>query len=266
MPGQSELDVASSIAVEAGEVLRGYFGSDRMDVRAKGVGDVITAADLASERLVLGRLREGFPQDGVIGEEGSDIPSANGRLWAIDPLDATLNYSRGIPVWCVSLALFAVGEPVLGVIHDPLRGETFTAERGAGATCNGRPIRTSGITAAAEALVHATVDFHDHSRDAGIADLQAIAPHVLRTRNLGSAALGLAYIAAGRLDAMLHRYAHVWDYAAGVILIREAGGVVTSMQGDPYRVETESILAAASADVHASLLARVRSGADSRLE
>jgi myo-inositol-1(or 4)-monophosphatase len=249
-----ELAATVQIAEEAGQLVLQYFASDEVDVQAKGVRDVVTAADLASEQLIKRRLRQVFPDDGMVGEEGTDVPGTSGRLWYVDPLDGTLNYSRGIPIWCVSLALYRRDEPLVGVIHDPVRRETFSAAAGLGAWCNGHRIETSGVEAWDQAVVHITVDFTEGSLRAGLEDIQVVAPAVLRTRNIGSAALSLAYVAAGRLDAVLHRHAHAWDYGAGVILVQEAGGRVTGLDGAPHTPACETMLAASTEALHGGLL------------
>lgn len=259
--GPHELSEVVRIAREAGEILVSYFETNLVHTRAKGPRDVVTAADFAAEKHVLDQLRTAFPDDGVVAEEGSRVGSGSGRTWYVDPLDGTLNYSRGLPIWCVSIALFEGGRPILGVIHDPLRSETFRAAHGQGVWCNESALATSGPERLSDAFVHVTIDFNDDSMLEGIDDVRIIAPRVLRTRNIGSAALALAYVAAGRFDAMLHRHAHTWDYAAGVALIQEAGGAVTDMRGEPFSQMSTSLVAASNAGIQAELLALVLSRA-----
>lgn len=249
----ADLERAVQIARWAGEVLLSYFATESMDTRSKGERDVVTAADLASEQLVRERLREAFPSDGVVGEEGTRVTGKGSRRWFVDPLDGTLNYSRGIPFWSVSLALFDGDQPVLGVVYDPIRGDMFAAAQGTAAFHNDRPIGSSGVVAPELAVIHLTVDFNEHSLLQGVEDLTLLAPRVFRSRNLGSAALALAYVAAGHVDAMLHRYAHAWDYGAGVVLVREAGGVVSEMDGSTYTDRSKAILATSTPELHAAL-------------
>lgn len=244
---------ARRIAEEAGALVLSYFDSDRLRTQAKGERDVVTAADTASEALILRRLAEAFPRDGVVAEEGGTEASSTGRVWYVDPLDGTLNFARGVPIFCVSLSLFDGAVPTMGVIHDPVRGETFWARSGVGAYVDGRPIRVSGVELLDRAFVHMTVDFHDESLTAGIQDIADIAPAVLRTRNIGSAALALAYVAAGRFDAMIHRFANAWDYGAGVVLVQEAGGVATALSGAPYESRQRALLAASTPSLHTGL-------------
>lgn len=263
---QQDIDTITAIAREAGTVALSYFRSDRMEAREKGERDVVTAADIAAERLIVDRIRKAFPRDGIVAEEGSEAVSQGGRVWYIDPLDGTLNYSRGIPIWCVSIGLFEDGKPALGVIHDPTRDETFTATAGDGAWRGGARLRCSNVTNPADAFVHLTVDFKDPHLLVGLDDLRLLAPIVLRTRNIGSAALALAYVAAGQLDAMIHRSASTWDYCAGIALVQEAGGVVTSMSGEPYVEGEESMLAAATPELHEAILAHLEGNPAPRLE
>lgn len=246
------------IAIEAGRILVEYADPKRMATRAKGDRDVVTEADLAGERFILEYLRREFPDDGIVGEEGGRAVSRSGRRWAVDPLDGTLNYSRQLPVWCVSIACFEGDEPILGVVYDPLRDEMFAAARGLGARLGGTPISPRETNDLSDAYVHMTVDFKDAGVQVGLDDMQAVAPHVLRTRNLGSAALSLAYVACGRLDAVLHRSAYVWDYGGGACLLREAGAIITAMDGTPYGFDTQAIVAAGTAPVHRELLDIIR--------
>jgi len=266
MDAEQELAAAVDIAREAADLVRSYFSTDRVDTRPKGDRDVVTAADLASERLILERLEERFPADGIVGEEGAATRPESTRRWYVDPLDGTLNYSRGLPVWCVSMALLDHGCPVLGVIVDPIRDETFSAATGRGAWLNGKRLHTSSVDRVGDAFVHMTVDFNDQSMSEGLRDLQAVAPRVLRTRNIGSAALALAYVACGRFDAMLHRYAHAWDYGAGVVLVREAGGMVTDMVNGDYTEQTFAVLATSGPALHGKLLTMLQAGPPTRIE
>jgi myo-inositol-1(or 4)-monophosphatase len=250
--------IAMGISHEAGSLLERLFADAGLTVSAKGPRDVVTRADIESEALVKRRLEEAFPDHGVVGEEGTDTSNGKRYRWFVDPLDGTLNFSRGVPVWCVSLALFEGNTPLVGVVYDPLRRETFHAARTHGARCNGQLISSSGCTDESQAFIHVTVDFNDESRREGLEDIQRLAPAVLRTRNLGSAALELAYVAAGRMDAMLHRHAHAWDYGAGVLLVRESGGHATSMTGTQWEPDDESMAASATEQLGTALLRRVQ--------
>jgi len=253
-----ELNQEAQIARDAGRILLSYFGSDLLTTESKGPRDLVTAADLAAEQCILAALTEAFPGDGVVGEEGTNTATTTGRRWYVDPLDGTMNFSQEIPFWCVSIALYQESGAVIGVVHDPIRDETFRAVSGLGAWCNERRIRCSGPERLADAFVHITIDFNERSLLEGLEDVRAVAPRVLRTRNMGSAALALAYVAAGRFDAMLHRSAHTWDYAGGAALILEAGGVVSDLDARPFSESSVSMVAAANAGLHAELLDLIR--------
>jgi myo-inositol-1(or 4)-monophosphatase len=258
--------VVGDIAREAGEVVRSYLDRERMGARTKGIRDVVTDADFASEALIQERLVKYFPDDGLVAEEGANRTSRSGRRWYVDPLDGTFNFSRGIPFFAVSLSLFEEEQPILGVVHDPMIGETFHACVGGGAWLNEERIAVSGVDKVEAAAVHLTIDFDNPAWHVGLTDLQVIAPRVLKTRNLGSAALGLAYIAAGRLDVMVHRFAHTWDFGAGALLIREAGGWVADVHGEAYNESSSSILAASTRRLHRKVLDLLRAPGGSQVE
>jgi myo-inositol-1(or 4)-monophosphatase len=214
----------------------------------------VTDADVAGEQLIVGRLVEQFPEDGVVAEEGGRRPSSSGRQWFVDPLDGTFNFSRGIPIWGISLALFVGDDPVVGVVHDPVRDETFRAARRHGAWLGSNRLAGSGAHDLRSSVVHVTVDFDSSEMHAGLSDLARIVPRALKTRNLGSAALGLAYVSAGRLDAMVHRFANTWDFGAGALLVEEAGGVISEIGGSRYTAASTNVLAAATEKLHAALV------------
>jgi myo-inositol-1(or 4)-monophosphatase len=250
---QDRLEAATRFAREAGEILTERFLSSDLQTEEKGFLDVVTEADKKSEHHVAERIREAFPDDAVVGEEGTNTESANGYQWFIDPLDGTFNFSRGIPFWCVSIGVVKDAEPELGVILDPMRDELFTAIRGGGAFLNGEPIVTSGVTDLMEATLQLTLNFDRDRIDDSIQDFNAVAHDVMRLRNLGALALELAYVACGRLDAVCQRGSHAWDYAAGVVLCTEAGATVTDILGTPFKLDTDDGLVAATPELHRAL-------------
>ncbi|HKO23873.1 MAG TPA: inositol monophosphatase family protein [Chloroflexota bacterium] len=253
---ERELEISTHLANSAGDILLTFFHDRQYESsNKKGDRDLVTTADTASEEILVHGLAKAFPNDCVIAEEGGKVVANPTRTWYIDPLDGTINYAHGIPHWCISIALFDGEDPVLGVIHDPILGETFRAVVGAGTWCNQSRISCTPRIDLRSSCVHLTIDFDDEGQQVGLKDFELVAPHVMRTRSMGSVSLALAYTAMGRLDAVVHRYAHTWDYAAGVILIREAGGIVTDLVGEPYTPDTASVVAAANAHVHAELLA-----------
>jgi fructose-1,6-bisphosphatase/inositol monophosphatase family enzyme len=219
--------------------------------------DVVTATDPAIERAVTAMLREAYPDHAVLGEETGGESGASGWLWIIDPIDGTRNFSRGIPLVFFNLALAYNGRPVLGLTADPLRDEVFYAEAGAGATLNGAPLRASNAPSVADAVLCLDLGLDDDQGRALLGALHDLFPGVQALRIVGTVALGLAYVAAGRLDAYLHPSAYAWDFAPGMLLVQEAGGIITQVDGSPLTLAGRSVLACAPA-MHAELVARFR--------
>lgn len=224
------LALAIEVAIDAGQVLLAH--RDRaMDVEFKtSATDPVTVADRASEALIARRLLDARPDDGVLGEEDADNRAGtSGIRWVVDPLDATVNFTYHLPHWCVSIAAEDHDGPIAGVVHDPVRGEVFAAARGAGATLGDVALHVSEAADLARSLVATGFSYDpavraDQGRDA--ADL------LTRVRDLrrgGSAALDLAYVAAGRVDAYVEFGLAPWDWAAGRLLVTEAGGAVTTV-------------------------------------
>jgi myo-inositol-1(or 4)-monophosphatase len=193
---------------------------------------MVSDADRAAEEAVSRLLRAERPDDGLLGEEGLSAEGSSGRRWVVDPLDGTTNYLYRYRAWCVSIALEdASGEGMVGVVHDPLAGETFQAERGLGAALNGAPIRVRDGGDIARALI-ATGFGYDPDVRAGQAEvLRRLLPQVRDVRRAGAAALDLCHVAAGRLDGYYERGLKRWDLAAGALIVREAGGVVRPVVG-----------------------------------
>jgi myo-inositol-1(or 4)-monophosphatase len=263
-----ELLSAALAAAEAGTaVLTRAFRSGDLEVRRKGQNDFVTRADRESEAAVLAVIRGRFPDHRVLAEEGSGAEAGAGSdyEWLIDPLDGTTNFLQGLPVWCVSIACRRRGELLAGVVHDPLGGNVFSATRGGGAFWNGRPcriVREEGLTGAFLATGYpfralATLDvylnvFRDVFREA-----RAI-------RRCGAAALDLAYTAAGVYDGFFEFRLSPWDLGAGVLLVEEAGGRVTDLDGGDACLASGNVVAGAPA-VHRELLAVVRRHASEAL-
>ena len=236
---------AEEIARSAGELLLGFVG-ERLDIRLKGDVDLVTQADRASEDLIVGELRRRFPDHEILAEEGGGRRAMpDGRvLWIVDPLDGTTNFAHGLPIWSVSIAAYRDGVGLAGVVHDPSRDECFSAARGEGASLNGRPIRVSTETELGRALL--VTGFPYDIRTSPANNLDHFSRFMVRSRavrRLGSAAIDLAYVAAGRFDAFWEMKLAPWDVAAGALLIREAGGVVTRFDGGPFDVFTDEVVA-----------------------
>src|SRR5437764_8403316 len=249
----SYLETAVEIAREAGALLANYL-ERKIGFELKGDYDLVTEADRASERLVVERLRSHFPSHSIVAEEGGGHESASEYRWYVDPLDGTTNFAHSFPIFNVTLGLEHAGEMIAGVIYDPLRQEMFTAERGAGAYLNNRRIRVSNTKRLEDSLAstgfpsrkrHQNVNIHFYHQ-------MAMASHGVR--RTGSAAIDLAYVACGRLDAFWEFGLKPWDMAAGTLLVREAGGSVSDMRGAPHNVNTSGDLLADNATIHAPIL------------
>jgi myo-inositol-1(or 4)-monophosphatase len=207
----------------------------------------VTEADLASQEAVREIIQASFPQHDFVSEEGEAPMGLDGEYcWVVDPLDGTTNYVHQIPHYAVSLALLQRGRPIVGVIFDPVNRECFTAVKGQGAKLNGQPIRTSGVTELSQAVIAASfsarVDFPSPEIDQFVAAVKG----TQGVRRTGSAALNLCYVAAGRFDAFWALSTKAWDVAAGVLLVEEAGGVVTRIDGSPFSLEMPHPVATAS--------------------
>jgi myo-inositol-1(or 4)-monophosphatase len=238
----SFLETAMEIAREAGAVLAGYFDRN-IGFEYKAAHDLITAADRASEELVIERLRTHFPSHAIVGEESGSHAGASEYRWYVDPLDGTTNFAHGFPVFNVTLALEHAGELVAGVIFDPTRQEMFAAERGAGAWLNHRRIRVSAVATIQESLLATGFPNWRRHKDVNVHFFHQAAMLSHGVRRAGAAALDLAYVACGRLDGFWEFGLNPWDVAAGVLLIREAGGAVTTMRGEPFHLRAPHILA-----------------------
>jgi myo-inositol-1(or 4)-monophosphatase len=238
----SYLETAIEIARESGALLADYF-ERRIPFELKGQYDLVTDADRASERLVVERLTAHFPQHGIVAEEGGGHESSSEYRWYVDPLDGTTNFAHGFPVFNVTLALERAGELIAGVVYDPTRDEMFAAERGGGAHLNGKPIRVSQATRLNDCLVATGFPSRKRHRDVNIHFFYQLAMMSHGVRRAGSAAIDLAYIAAGRLDAYWEYSLNPWDVAAGLLIVEEAGGTVSDMQGNPASVTAPHVLA-----------------------
>jgi myo-inositol-1(or 4)-monophosphatase len=237
-----ELEAALSAAKEAGEVLRKGFGWQH-SVRYKGEVDLVTEVDEQAEQVIREILLEAFPAYGMLAEEGGAFVGEEDARWIVDPLDGTTNYAHGLPIFCVSIALERAGEVVLGMVHDPIREETYVAERGRGATMNGEPIKVSDTDELIRALI-ATGFPYDRSKMPEALDLFGRFAAITRgMRRLGSTALDLCYVAAGRLDGYYERGIWAWDIAAGALILEEAGGKVTNYRGGALDIEDRQIVA-----------------------
>ncbi len=242
---------AAEIALEAGELLRTYFERG-VATEYKGDVDLVTEADRASEKLIGERLRAMLPGHGIFGEEGTRSDLGSAYRWYVDPLDGTTNFAHGFPYFCVSLGLErrasglaadADGELVAGVVYQPIHDELFMAEKGKGAYLNGRPIHVSRTDMLQEALLATGFPSHKRHANPNIHFYQQLTLRSHGVRRAGAAAMDLCYTAAGRVDAYWEFNLNPWDTAAGVLLVREAGGEVTGFDGSPFKLDSKEILA-----------------------
>ncbi len=226
-------DTAAEIARSAGALLRDAYDRPRQ-IDYKGTVDLVTQADRAAEEIILTALRREFPHHAILAEESGQIipltPSQDGAglVWLIDPLDGTTNFAHAFPVFAVSIALRDAIGPLVGIVYDPLRDECFSAIREQGATVNGKPIRVSTINQLQRSLLATGFPYDRHTaEDNNTAALGVFLRRAQGIRRAGAAAIDLAYVACGRLDGYWEMRLHPWDVAAGVLLVREAGGRVT---------------------------------------
>ena len=244
-------EVAAEIAREAGALLRGFYEKG-VTMEYKGDVDLVTEADRASESLIKTRLAAAFTEHGIYGEEGTRERLSGEYRWYVDPLDGTTNFAHGFPVFCVVLGLerrapdlaeAEDGEMVAGVIYDPLRDEMFLAERGKGAWLNGRRIHVSKTRTLQESLTGTGFPSHKRHKSPNVHFYQEMTLRSHGVRRAGSAALDLAYVACGRLDAYWEFNLNPWDTSAGYLLVEEAGGTVTHFDGGKFTLDSREVFA-----------------------
>jgi myo-inositol-1(or 4)-monophosphatase len=249
------LATCEAAARAGGQELLAWQG--RFQTRKKGVRDLVTDADLASQDAIRRIITTRFPEHAFVGEEQgnqSTAPNTSQLTWIVDPLDGTTNYVHGYPNFAVSVAIARGNDVQAGVIYDPLRDQCFAAAAGKGAWCNGATLKTSDVTAVAEALVAVSLPAHVHRDSSDLLDFIEAAQVSQAVRRSGSAALNLAHVASGALDAFWATQIHAWDVAAGILLIREAGGIVTGRNGGVFDLWNPHFLAAAGPDLHREML------------
>jgi myo-inositol-1(or 4)-monophosphatase len=264
---RAEYDLAIAVAREAGALLREMHGRVR-DVRHKGLVDLVTEADRASEALIARRLLEAYPDDRLLAEEGTAASQNLGaeRVWIVDPLDGTTNYAHGHPVFAVSIALYAAGHVRAGAVYDPLRDELFAARAGDGATLNDAPLCVSDTEQLIDAMLATGFAYDPVGRMENILYFQRFVELSQAVRREGSAALDLCYVAAGRYDGYWERGIAPWDVAAASLILTEAGGRLSGYASAPFDVFAREIVASnghlhdAMQDVIRSIIAKTQTG------
>lgn len=249
------LNIAVKAARAAGNIIARHVGRiDTLSVRTKDRNDFVSEVDQMAEQEIMRVIRRAYPQHAVLAEE-SGAHGQDDYVWVIDPLDGTTNFLYGFPQFAVSIALKYRGRLEQAVIFDPVKNELFTATRGAGAMLNSRRIRVTQRTGLEGALLGTGIPFRSHQDlDRYLQTMKALLPGTAGVRRAGSAALDLAYVAAGRLDGFWEFDLHEWDMAAGVLLIQEAGGMVTEPDGGSDYLRTGNVVAGAP-KVHKAMLA-----------
>lgn len=251
----SAREVAVDAATRAGALLRAHLGGRREVSYKDSPINLVTEMDRRAEALIVETIQRHFPEHGILAEERGTVGGDGAHRWIVDPLDGTTNYAHGLPIYCVSIALEVRGSVVLGVVVDPNRDECYVAERGRGATLNGAPIRVSATAALGESLLGTgyQYDIRKNARN-NLAEHAALLLRSHSVREIGSAVLHLASVAAGRLEAFWELSLGAWDVAAGSLLVEEAGGRVTNPSGGPLDLASPSIVASNGA-IHDELLA-----------
>ncbi|TNE48847.1 MAG: inositol monophosphatase [Deltaproteobacteria bacterium] len=250
------LEFAESIARRSGELLLERLSHLRTINTKTNDRDLVTDADRASEHWLVEAIRDQYPDHNILGEEGTGdqtLLQQPGYTWVIDPLDGTVNYAHNLPIFCVSVGLLQDGQPLLGVVYIPRLDELFSAQVGQGATCNGKTIHVSDTALLSQAVLATgfPYDKHESPRN-NLENFSVFTQKVRGIRRLGAAAVDLCFVAAGRLDGYWEEKLHPWDMAAGIVIVQEAGGVVSNYYGQPIRPEEDHVIAAGP-DLHPTM-------------
>ncbi len=264
MQGSANLNLMIKAARKAGRSLvKDFREVENLQVSSKAAGDFVTRADIAAERIIREELTTGRPSYGWLGEESGETPGEDPtRRWIVDPLDGTTNFLHGLPHWAVSIALEHKGKIIAAVVFDPAKDELFVAEKGQGAFMNDRRLRVSDRRKLIECIFATGVPFAaKRTLPATLRDLAALMPACAGMRRWGSAALDLAYLAAGRFDGFWEREIHPWDIAAGLLLVREAGGITQPLR-DGQSIFGDGTLIAGNAQVFDTFADVLRRPAD----
>ena len=248
------VQTAEEAARRAGHVLRAW--SSKFTVREKSRSNLVTEADEAAQAAIFDFIHGRYPNHGFFGEEGLSVERPDSPYrWVIDPLDGTTNYVHGFPYYAVSIGLEFQGEVIVGAIFDPLHDEMFLASKGEGATLNRRPLRCSQIDDLSQALIIASLPVALSQHDAPVQRFLKVLPIAQAVQRTGSAALNLANIAAGRVDGFWSTNLKPWDMAAGILLVREAGGRISQINGAPFVLDEPNVLATNGSAIHEQLQA-----------
>jgi myo-inositol-1(or 4)-monophosphatase len=250
---QPDLHFVIDLAKKAGEILQSGVGTD-LKIRHKGRIDLVTKIDQLSEDYLLGEIKNHFPGHTILTEETGHHQGHADHCWYIDPLDGTANYAHGIPFYCVSIAYAENQQTKLAVVIDPTRPECFSAEKGKGAWLNGKPVHVSQITELVDGLLVTGFPYHTETSRNNLDNFSRFFYKAQAVRRFGSAALNLCYVAAGRMDGYWELESHIWDIAAGTLLVQEAGGIVTDLIGSQNFLKEPYCFVTANSQLHPKIL------------
>lgn len=255
MSGRTAAEIARHAAVEAGKVMRDKFNRSKQ-ITYKGPGNIVTDVDTEVEQLIFSVLKTEYPNMSFVGEESAgDARADEGYVWIVDPLDGTRNYAAGIPFYSTVIGLAHDGEVLVGVNYDPVRDDMFEAERGGGAFLNGLPIHVSERAALKDCVIGVDLSYNSIGAANALGLLSGLWPNMQTARIMGSSALGISYAAAGRTDLYFHHSLAPWDMVAGILLVREAGGVITDRGGKKMTLYGDGLIAS-NKKLHAEFLQR----------
>lgn len=246
--GKTALQLAIEITQRAGDTLLQRFDGP-MIVSYKSRGNIVTDVDTEVEETALCTIRDEYPEMDTLGEETAGVAAGQGYVWIIDPLDGTRNYASGIPFYSTVIGLALCGEVLVGVNYDPVRGEMFYAEKGGGAFLNGDPIRASNRLRMADCIIGTDMSYNDEGAANSLEAIGKIWPRMQTVRIMGSAALGISYVAAGRTDLYFHDQLQPWDMVAGLLMVEESGGVVFDRGGKRAGLYSDGLVAS-NANLH----------------
>jgi myo-inositol-1(or 4)-monophosphatase len=252
------LNFMSKLARKAGKLQAEDLGQ-RHKIEFKGVINIVTEVDKRCEELIVGEIQRKFPGDDILAEEGGGLRTKSDRRWVIDPLDGTVNYAHDFPFFCVSIALEVAGDLVAGVIYDPNRDELYAAEKGMGASLNGGPISVSKNSPLRKSMLATGFAYNEQEGEerSNLVYFAKFIKTAQAVRRPGSAAIDMAYVACGRLDGFWELFLRPWDMAAGVVIMREAGALVTAFDGSPFDLYADEILAS-NGLIHDEMMAVLR--------
>lgn len=263
MPDYTDLSrFAREFSLDAGELLLSYYGKITSRTQKSGRGDFVTEADHAVENFFREKLERSFPTHNLLSEECGWVKNdPTAPTWVLDPVDGTRNFAQGIPTFAISLGCVIDSQPTLGVIYDPCHGHLYSAVRGHGAFLNDDPIQVSDTPDLIDALISVSWAPNRPDQDAFIRTMEKVNRFTTYYRRIGSAAMVLSYVACGKFDGYIQAGINPWDIAAGIVLVEEAGGVISDFGGNPVNTLQKDInLLAANPEVHALILKEVRPG------